>query len=50
MCFRLVKDVEDEEAFLQEVKQMTVLINYYWGAWSIVSMDLNKLADDQLFR
>mmetsp|Transcript_20696 Transcript_20696/g.18343 ORF Transcript_20696/g.18343 Transcript_20696/m.18343 type:complete len:127 (+) Transcript_20696:405-785(+) len=42
-------DVIEKEGFMQEVKRMVVLINYYWGAWAINIVSLDDLNNDNYF-
>jgi len=37
------------DKLLSETKKMIVAINYYWGAWAIVSLDIDKINEDDLY-
>ncbi|CAI2373391.1 unnamed protein product [Moneuplotes crassus] len=39
----------NRDEFLKEVKSMVVLINYYWGAWAMASLEMDTINDDDLY-
>ena len=39
----------NKENLLREIKSMAIAINYYWGAWAIRSLDLEKINNDDLY-